>query len=106
MTNESLKNSTGGNSILSKGSIIKINKHSINKTNKNKSKNKSQNKSKNNIDIYGRHRIINSCVDYIIPNPNYNQTHYNFSYQSQEIKPKKKLQKTIKYKKKIYQKKK
>ena len=104
MTNESLKNSTGGNSILSKGSIIKINKHSINKANK--SKNKSQNKSKNNIDIYGRHRIINSCVDYIIPNPNYNQTHYNFSYQSQEIKPKKKLQKTIKYKKKIYQKKK
>lgn len=70
-SNGSLKNS-GTNSMLQKNkSLVKLNKHSIIKTNQN-----------NNNELYGRHRIINSCIDII--SPIHNQANFNFIYKKEE----------------------
>ena len=50
-------------------SLVKLNKHSIIKTNQN-----------NNNELYGRHRIINSCIDII--SPIHNQANFNFIYKN------------------------
>ena len=95
LDNESLKNSNAGSLLKKNTSLVKINKRSIQKVNKNKTK--------NNIDIYGRHRIINSCIDFYTPD--YNQTQYSYSYQKEEIKTKKFSQNQLNKKKNIPKKK-
>ena len=71
LNNGSLKNSATNSMLQKNKSLVKLNKHSIIKTNQN-----------NNNELYGRHRIINSCIDII--SSIHNQTNFNSTYKKEE----------------------